>query len=502
MGELSELSKLLEGKVIVSSDIEASEIKGIDTFQLAAMINEYFSNVQGLKLLNRETLERILQEFKEGKSPKEIEIVQSEDFRPMAKGIRAKYAYENSRIEPVSSSANAFVQHFVNRYEKLKKILTLGRNFTAIDIANLSDYISGREVSIVGMVYEKKTTKNGHILVTLEDPTGSINVLFAKPDTKSTRPFQVENTALFNNAAKISKDDVIAVRGKLSKGLLIASYFSWPDVPIRSRKQSEDDFAIMFASDVHVGHKLFLEKQFNKMLKWLNGGLEYRKDLASKIKFAVFCGDIADGIGVYPGQEKELVINDIYAQYAYFFELLKGIPDYIETFVLPGNHDAVRRAEPQPELDRELAKYNTGNIHLVTNPVSLKFEDISVLAYHGTSLDSIIANVPGSSYSKPEEAMAELLKKRHLSPIFGENPIVPSKDDELVIEEVPDILLMGHIHKNGAIDYHGTLVVNSGTWQARTAFQIKQGHVPTPALLPVYEAKSRILNVLDFNAIG
>ncbi len=501
MSKLAELSRLLESKVIVSADITEDDINGADIFQLAALVGDYFSNSQGIKLLDKQLLSKIISELNEEKMPKEIEIAQGAGFEPLAKEMRIKYSYVNSRIEPVGSSASDFVAHFNDRFQKLKKIITSTRTLAATDIANISQYMTGREVSVIGMVYDKKTTKNGHVLVTLEDPTGSINVLFAKPDAQLHTQFQAEASALYRSATKIARDDVIAVRGKLSKGLLIASFFTWPDVPIHARKQSEDDFAIALISDVHVGHKLFLDKQFSKMLQWLNGTIDYKKDLAKKVKFAVFCGDIADGIGVYPGQEKELIIKDIYAQYAMFFELLKAIPDYIEVFVLPGNHDAVRRAEPQPELDRELAKYNTGNIHLVTNPAMLNLEDIKLLAYHGTSLDSIIANVPGNAYAKPEDAMVELLKRRHLSPIFGENPIVPSRDDELVISDVPDILLMGHIHKNGAIDYHGTLVVNSGTWQARTAFQVKQGHMPTPAILPVYEAKQRTLNLLDFNSI-
>ena len=96
--------------------------------------------------------------------------------------------------------------------------------------------------------------------------------------------------------------------------------------------------------------------------------------------------------------------------------------------------------------------------------------------------------------------MKEILKRRHLSPIYGGNVVTPSKSDSLVIDEVPDILHMGHIHKNGYDEYHGTALVNSGTWQARTSFQIKQGHIPTPALLSVYDARTTSLLQVDFNS--
>jgi len=505
MGDLSELSKLLQGKVLVSADITEADISssGIDLYQLAALIENYFENVKGIRLLNKDLIKKVVAQVETAKKPAEIENAFTKEEKIGAKASTPfRFSVRNTAIDYVSSSTGDFIMHFNDRFEKLKRILMSSRSVSAIDIGNLSSYMSGREVGVIGMVYEKRTTKNGHVLVTLEDPTGTINVLFARPEKKQQPGFKNNNNeALYANANKILNDDVIAVSGKLSKGLLIANSLSWPDVPIRMRRQSEEDFAIAFISDTHVGHKLFLEKQFTKMLQWLNGGIDYKRDLAKKVKYVVIAGDVADGIGVYPDQEKELILTDIYKQYDLFFEFLKGIPDTIEAFVLPGNHDAVRRAEPQPTLESLAKEYSDSNVHLVTNPVMLNLEDIKVLAYHGASLDSVIAGVPGCTYAAPEDAMVEILKRRHLSPVYGENVIMPSRSDNLVIEEVPDILIMGHIHKNGAIDYHGTLVLNSGTWQARTAFQIKQGHIPTPALLPVYEAKTRTLSAIDFNTI-
>ncbi|MBS3067472.1 hypothetical protein J4450_02115 [Candidatus Micrarchaeota archaeon] len=94
--------------------------------------------------------------------------------------------------------------------------------------------------------------------------------------------------------------------------------------------------------------------------------------------------------------------------------------------------------------------------------------------------------------------MVEYLKRRHLSPIYGGNLIIPEKVDYFVIEDEPDVLHCGHVHKNGYALYRGTLVINSGTFQDRTEYQIKQGHVPTPAIVPVYEAKYGRLKSIDF----
>ena len=106
--------------------------------------------------------------------------------------------------------------------------------------------------------------------------------------------------------------------------------------------------------------------------------------------------------------------------------------------------------------------------------------------------------IPGMEYSNPGEAMIELLKRRHLSPIYGGNVIVPSKNDGMVINKVPDVIHMGHIHKNGLAEYHGVQLVNSGTWQSRTEYQIKNGLVPSPCELPVFEAKRYAFTTIDF----
>ena len=39
---------------------------------------------------------------------------------------------------------------------------------------------------------------------------------------------------------------------------------------------------------------------------------------------------------MYPEQDKELSIDDIYKQYSVFFDFMESVPDYIEVFVMPG----------------------------------------------------------------------------------------------------------------------------------------------------------------------
>jgi len=204
---------------------------------------------------------------------------------------------------------------------------------------------------------------------------------------------------------------------------------------------------------------------------------------------------VVDGIGIYPNQEKDLLIKDIYKQYEMFDDWLSRLPDHIEVIVAPGNHDAVRRGEPQPAIPESLIK---SDVHRVGNPCPLSIEGIKHLMYHGTSIDSLIASVPGLSYNHPEKVMVEFLRRRHLSTLYGGNPIIPENVDYMVIEDPPDVLHGGHVHTNGYAKHRGTVVINSGTFQGQTDFQIKQGHVPTPGLVPIYELKYSRLRTLDF----
>ena len=245
---------------------------------------------------------------------------------------------------------------------------------------------------------------------------------------------------------KVINDEVIAVRAKIAgTTFVIASELAYPDIPVHTRKSTEDDIAIGFMSDVHVGSKLFMGKQFDRFLEWINGGLDYRRELAEKLKYIVVSGDLVDGIGVYPNQEKELAIDDIYKQYKEMFDLFTKVPEYIDIFLLTGNHDAVQKGRAAAAAAAGVLQglQAQATYILVSNPGYITMNGLRILGYHGTSLDSVIQGIPGCSYSKPEGAMLEVLKRRHLSPIYGDNPIVPSKNDPMVIDQVPDILAHG-----------------------------------------------------------
>lgn len=381
-----------------------------------------------------------------------------------------------------------FTELFRDRYKRIKDILMSRVNLRdVVDLENIDNY-RDQEIKIIGMIRDMRKSKNNNLIIELEDSTASALVIDAGENA-------IKNSLV--------NDEVIGVVGTVRGEIIIAKEIIEPDIPItKPQPECEDPISAAFLSDVHVGSLLFKEREFERFLDWLNlSSGANRRDVAQSIKYIFIAGDLVDGIGIYPGQESELAIPDIYKQYDYFSRLIEQIPSYIEVIIAAGNHDAIRRAEPQPSMQEMLERLNgCPNVHLVSNPSRVKVHGMDVLMYHGTSMDALISSLSHLSYDKPEKAQIEYLKKRHLSPIYGtKEQVAPEERDYMAIDFVPDIFHCGHVHKNGYANYRGVKVINSGTWQAQTDFQQQQGHIPTPCQVPIIDFQSMQLRVVNFD---
>jgi DNA polymerase II small subunit len=255
-------------------------------------------------------------------------------------------------------------------------------------------------------------------------------------------------------------------------------------------------------SDVHIGSKVFLEDAFRRVLGWLKGeiGGPNQREIADRVKYVLICGDLVDGIGVYPRQEIDLAVQDIYEQYRLAAKYVAEIQDHVEVVLIPGNHDAVRQALPQPAISKDFAGpvYDARRIVTLGDPSEIRLHGVHFLLYHGTSLMDIVSSVPGLDYQRPVEIMESQLRMRHLAPEYGKlTPIGPEAEDYLVVDRVPDVFQSGHIHVSGWGSYRGTTIVNSGAWQGQTDYQKRMGLEPAPGVLPVVNLKT--LEVRPFN---
>ena len=403
------------------------------------------------------------------------------------------YDYEviqdSSNKSYTSGEIGDLITYFQSRYEKLHKILKQRPDLkVTTKVADIDD--GQTTLNLILMVREIRSTKNGHKFVEFEDDTGSISILFSN-----------KNEELFAEAEKLVKDEVVGVIANKDGDFVIANQLIYPDVVRITEK--EMDFGIVFLSDVHIGSLTFLEDAFQKFIDWLNCeyGTEEQRKIAEDIKYLIIAGDIVDGIGVYPNQDKELSIKDIRLQYDEAARFLGNIRSDIKIIITPGNHDASRLAEPQPAVPEEYAKslYQIDNVEFVSNPAVVSLDGIKVLIYHGESFNELPMAIKGLSYEKNEDMMVELMRKRHLAPIYGERtPLASELEDYLVIEHVPDIFHTGHIHINSYKKYKGIHMINSGTFQTQTDYQKIKNIEPTPAQVPViHKGQYKLFRFID-----
>lgn len=396
-----------------------------------------------------------------------------------------------------------FVAYFNHRFKALNMIL---RNRSELRNATAITRVLKRpneNTSIIGMIKSKETTKNGNIMLTMEDQTGEIKALITQ-----------KKTDLLEIGKNLVLDEVIGVTGMTGEGIIFINELLYPDIPITHElKKGPEEEYLAIIGDPQVGGKEFLKQDFEKMLQWFNCklGNEDQRKIAEKTKYVIVIGDLVEGVGVYPGQEQDLEIKDIKEQYAAFTHLLKKLPKHLQIICIPGNHDAGRLAEPQLAVYKDFAEelYAMENVHMISSPSWLRigrrpgFEGFLVLLYHGYSLIYYSDNVPTirerGGQKRAELIMKFLLQRRHLAPSHGSNLYIPDPDeDPLVISDVPDFFITGHIHRMASANYRGVTMINASAWCDVSDDQLKRGLEPQPGRLPVVNLQTRDLRVINF----
>jgi DNA polymerase II small subunit len=385
-----------------------------------------------------------------------------------------------------------FTRNIKHRFNTIKNIIRsqyrIFQQSINIEKINLN---YKRDIFFIGMITSVNTTAKGNTIITMEDETGEIRVFLKQDDFKNEKKFLV--------------DEVVGVIGETNMELkmVMAERIARP-APPRNRKvhRAADDVDVVFISDIHVGSCEFLEDRWLDFVSWLSGNSKTAAKVSPEnVKYLVVAGDLVDGIGIYPDQEEELEITDIYKQYARLAELLADIPENIKLILAPGNHDAVRQAEPQPALQPEFQKYFGKNAVFVGNPCYMALHGVEILVYHGRSFDDIVKFIPEATYIKPTATMKEMLIRRHLVPIYGERtPIAPEHQDMLMLDRLPDIFVTGHVHTSGHEYYLDMLLINGSAWQAQTSFQKTLNFNPDPCKAYMVNLNSLKTTQLDFSA--
>ncbi len=421
------------------------------------------------------------------------------------KNFRIFDAYDVTGKQLSQGQVDDFLALFLDKYNTLFEIIRKREGFNHQTIADAKRELKGKEVDIIGMVLDKRITKNGNLLLTVDDPTGKVNIVVMEK-TEGTRIDNNCNGIRYNvNPKEILMDNVLGFKCSIiSKDLFIAKEMTYADIPYSTKTQQlKDDSFVVILGDTHIGSKLFREHEFNDFIEWLNSFNVNDEDkrIIEKIKYIIIAGDLVDGIGIYNKQYDELAITDIFEQYKAFEDFILRIPENIEVFLIPGNHDAVRISDPQPAISEKFLPnlYLKKNIHLLGSPAWIELEGLMFLTYHGFALHGIFGKVKDIKMDRPDLAQKELIRRRDLMPQFGEKQtFIPIEKNFLTIKEVPDVFICGHIHHHAYSRYKSCHLVSTSCWQSITSFQKEMGHMPTVSKVVLFNLKNQKLCIKDF----
>jgi DNA polymerase II small subunit len=445
-----------------------------------------------LEKIDVKELQNVIKQIVREKAKQNLFLINQSDLKMFIESDMDSTTEDNHVIlfDPTKKVTSAegidgFTALFTDRYSKLMKIMTQrSQSKKLTSISNITNGKLGEETYIAGLLMDRKIERDVTKL-TIDDPTGSIEVLVFNKETQETANSLLMDQFLMASIASGKNG------GFIVRELLV------PDIPDHITNRSKTETYAVLISDLHVGSKYFLEKEFKEFVSWLSSP----DPIARKVRFVLVCGDIVDGIGIFPNQDKELLLMDVNEQMAKAAELLDKIPKHIKVFIIPGNHDPGRRALPQPAIPEKhnMHLWNRENFFMLGNPSLLELNGVRILMFHGQSLDDVVGTTPGLSYAQPARAMRALLRTRHLSPIYGKRtPIAPELEDFMVISDVPDIYHSGHIHVVDLDMYKGTLIVNSGAWQSQTPFQASVGINPTPGIAVIVNLATMKVFTRDF----
>jgi DNA polymerase II small subunit/DNA polymerase delta subunit B len=263
-----------------------------------------------------------------------------------------------------------------------------------------------KRFSLVVMVKEKDE-KNKMLVV--EDLTGETSV-------------HVSNNTAFD---LIVSDEVFGLLCEKNDDTIEVVNTLWPDIPLkREIPKTEKDTYCVFLSDLH------LEQDFEEKTKKILKEIE--------------------------------VLN---AHYIYIFLFGENTHDkeMLKKFVknLPPNNKAV-------VIQNNSEIFEIENVLWFSSPVVLNIEKrIRLLLCDGKQF-SFYKNL--WSTKKSEEIMLNLLKKRHLDPVFKfEKALL---EDRYVIDGVPDIFVSGNFNSPGMLNYKGTTIISCGSFPAEPVYWV------------------------------
>ncbi len=495
---LSETEDLESVKLVIESVRNATQKKIItrEIFQDKERTNNFFSSLpeQNQKKLEKLKIKLGLKIEISKEVISDVQEKSNKDLKEEANvRVLSNYSYVGKKL-----SVPDFVNYYRNRFSETRNFLQESPQLNnLISIGKISG--SGQGISIIGIVSNKRVTKNKNLLFEIEDLTGRIKVIVNQ-----------NKKDIYEKAEEIALDSIVGFKGSGNREIFFVNDIIFPDATIPERKKANVEEYALFIGDLHFGSKLFLEDSFLKFVDYLNGKIPNTPEVEN-IKYLFIIGDVVTGVGNYPNQERDLKIAGLEEQFMALAKILDKIRKDIKIIISPGNHDGVRLMEPQPLLDEKYAwpLYDLENVTLTTNPSYVNigandsFIGFDVLTCHGFSFPYYANNVSRlmakKAMNSPDLIMKYLLRNRHLAPTHASAQFFPSEEDDLVIKNVPDIFVSGHTHKNAVTYHNNILLISISCWEGMTPYQEKFGNEPDHCKVPMLNLKTREVKILDFD---
>jgi DNA polymerase II small subunit/DNA polymerase delta subunit B len=330
-----------------------------------------------------------------------LEFVQSFSEKDIIK-INNKPAERLAKI-----STDDFV-HFLNRrYELINSFFANRLELVnLISINKISP--TSKNFSLIVMVKEKDEHNR---LLTVEDQTGSIEVLLNKLDQETFK--------------KIVLDETIGITCEKNETIEATSII-WPDVPLkRDFVRTEEDVFCLFISDMHLDDPNFNNQSYEKFMAWFNN-TKYEK------MYAFVLGNISKD----PRQTSEF---------------LKKMSKYTTVYIKTDS-------EQSPTFDGTILEDNS-NITIENG--------INLLLSTGAAIHKYKHMWPDIP---PEQVMLNLLKKRNLNPTIENIQESISSENRFLIDPIPDIFVSGGFHKPGLLNYKGTIILSNSNFLEEPMF--------------------------------
>lgn len=219
-------------------------------------------------------------------------------------------------------------------------------------------------------------------------------------------------------------DEVLGIVCEKKDDRIEAVSILWPDIPLkREITKIEGDVLCMFLSDLH------LEEDFEGKTKKILREIE---SLGSKQAYIFLFGENASS--------KKTLEN-----------FVREMPSNINVIII---HNSERF-----EIENTLC-FSSPAFLRIRKKINLLMCDKKHLSFYKELWKG----------RRSEEIMLNLLKMRHLDPIF--KPEKALEEDRFIIDTVPDIFISGNFDSAGIMNYKGTTIISCGSFPSEPLYWI------------------------------